>query len=340
MRARWLRRRLVSALLLLSLLACATTGVQERPVFGVDNRKEVIHAGPATCAVGSTVFAIVAKSDLQRGAANTWRVAQRQTLEDAGWCANTRFSAQPVLARCTGFLIAPDTVATAGHCIHEEGVASTLGVSCQNARLILDFKLALTREANTFFPDENVFACAEVLAGTDSRFGPDWRVIRLDRSSDRPRIPVYAGNPLSSSQDLRVVGHPLGLPMKAADDGRVFGYTNGRYRTTLDTFRGNSGSPVYTIVDNQALVVGMMTGGTQDTRHAPTDDCVTEFVCAEGADCRGQLATDSAAFVDYAEHPVESLGSANKRIQVSSCIWCQEAMYSQSWQCPIAATIE
>ena len=41
------------------------------------------------------------------------------------------------------------------------------------------------------------------------------------------------------------MGHPSGLPLKYADGARVFETENDYFSTNLDTFGGNSGSPVF-----------------------------------------------------------------------------------------------
>jgi V8-like Glu-specific endopeptidase len=58
------------------------------------------------------------------------------------------------------------------------------------------------------------------------------------------------------------MGHPSGLPMKYADGAKVFGNFDNYFSTNLDTFGGNSGSPVFNAKTNE--VVGILVRGDID----------------------------------------------------------------------------
>lgn len=63
-------------------------------------------------------------------------------------------------------------------------------------------------------------------------------------------------------EDLYTIGHPLGLPKKLVPNGKVSGRKfKDQYQTTLDTFMGNSGSPVF---NDEHKLVGLFVSGYPD----------------------------------------------------------------------------
>ncbi|MFK7860866.1 MAG: serine protease [Granulosicoccus sp.] len=311
-----------------------------RPLFGLDNRVEMIDAKASACAVGSAVFAVFRSTGLQQVNADNWSLAQARSLTDIGWCANQRFAQQPANALCTAFLIAPTRVASAGHCINEPDYAAGPGLNCNESVFVLDFKLGIDGQTPTSLSADQVYHCIEVLAGQDSRIGPDWRVVELDRAVPRTPLQIYSGEKLPTTAELHVVGHPHGLPMKAADQGQITGFSSGRYRTTLDTFRGNSGSPVYTVREGAPVVIALMSGGTPDKAdQRQGQSCYEERICKAGDACPGQLATHSQPLAAWASHPLASLSDVLSTLSTNPCAWCDDPLRSRHWQCPVASTL-
>ena len=114
-------------------------------------------------------------------------------------------------------------------------------------------------------------------------------MVKLDRSVDRPVLPMAGSSAVYIGMPLGVIGHPSGLPQKIADGGRVKSLLEeGEYFvSSLDVFAGSSGSPVISLESYQ--VVGMLVGGEQD--YWLTDGgCYTVKQCAgNGEDCSGEL---------------------------------------------------
>lgn len=333
-------RLLLCVFLMLIVSACVSTDPLARPVYGSDNRVEAMHGDTMVCEIGSSVVAIFSRDQFRQNPDGSWTLLHQQRLSDLGWCGNTRFAEQPATARCTGFLIAPDLVATAGHCIDGTNNPTPTGLGCDETLLVLDFKLLINGEVTTTFAEPQVFSCSESVAGRDSRLGPDWRVIRLDRTADRTPLSIYTGKPLSDSSEVHVVGHPLGLPMKAANEGRIRGHDNGRYRTTLDTFRGNSGSPVYALINDRPVVIGIMSGGEHDKAKPGSRHCDIERICGGADNCRGQLATDARSFASWTSHTISNIASTSPARSPALCAWCQEPLRSRFWHCPVSDTLE
>ena len=170
-------------------------------------------------------------------------------------CPDEPFRDQPVPGICTGFLVAPDIVATAGHCLSCPG-------DCSDYVFIFGFVMVDAFTATTVFDASEVYFCREVigfLGGT-----PDWGLVRLDRAVVNVEpVQVRRTGKLADSQPLVVVGHPSGLPKKYDLGGIVRENEQLSYfSSNVDTYAGNSGSPV---LNRETLEVeGILVGGSPD----------------------------------------------------------------------------
>lgn len=228
-------------------------------------------------------------------------VYERTTLgASQGLAAGQRFSDQPAAAFCTGFLVGPDLIATAGHCVKDHPAWDTSapadhaaacqqnlrqGAFCENTRVIFGFRKELGGQLRRSAPPEDVYKCVRVISHSLSG-GPDYALIKLDRPvrGRRPLAVNRSNAGLGQRTPLFVIGHPSGLPLKIAADAvvissgvDVYVHRNGMSRkwsdngysfvTNLDTFHGNSGSPVFNL--NTLLVEGILVKGDNDYVPAP-----------------------------------------------------------------------
>ena len=214
-----------------------------------------------------------------------------------------RFANQPAIAFCTGFLVGDDLMVTAGHCVKDHDPAlskikdhpaacqqnpeiNDMGEFCENIRVVFGFRKDLGGVIPRSAPAQNVYKCAKVVSHSLGS-GPDYTVIRLDRKvAGRLPLAINRGNKgLSGKTPLFVIGHPSGLPLKIAGDAAVISvdtdvYVNDNFGvsrkwadkgyaflTNLDTFHGNSGSPVFNL--NTLLVEGILVSGDQDYEPNP-----------------------------------------------------------------------
>jgi hypothetical protein len=169
-------------------------------------------------------------------------------------CPGERFAKQAVLSNCTGFLVAPDLLMTAGHCVESD-------FQCKRFRWVFGHKKGVKS-----FPSEDVYRCEKIVASelTGSVFSTrDYALIKLDRVvKERTPLPVRTRGYVDKDEPLAVIGHPSGLPMKIADNARVTSRRINFFYSNLDTFSGNSGSPV--INTRTGLVEGILIQGASD----------------------------------------------------------------------------
>jgi V8-like Glu-specific endopeptidase len=169
-------------------------------------------------------------------------------------CPEVRFSEQKVIGRCTGFLVAPNLLLTAGHCFDQ----SDLEASCLHTSVVFDYF-----KSGQDFEKETVFRCKKIIkahVSESKNYVMDYALIELDRDTNRDplvltkredRVPLYT--------PLVMIGYPLGLPQKIADGAVVKGFNEKEWKnplqstikrkyyfhTNLDAFSGNSGSPIF-----------------------------------------------------------------------------------------------
>ncbi|MAF76623.1 MAG: hypothetical protein CME60_00575 [Halobacteriovoraceae bacterium] len=183
-------------------------------------------------------------------------------------CKDEPYAEQNVLPICTGFLVAPDTLVTAGHCVTED-------TPCDSYSWVFGFE-----EGTTRFSNDNIYRCKEVVSTelSETKFKlKDYAVIKLDREvvGREPLEFRKKGKP-NWGEDLLIIGHPYGLPQKIADGAKVktgnllgvfkpfqtFFRKQDFFITNLDSFVGNSGSPVFN--QETGLVEGILIEGADD----------------------------------------------------------------------------
>jgi hypothetical protein len=170
-------------------------------------------------------------------------------------CSTERFVNQPTLMSCTGFLVGKDVLVTAGHCMVNN-------FDCSGFNWVFNFKKGQNK-----IPSDSIYKCKKIIAQEQVSLPilgtTDYALIRLDR-------PVTTGEPLKfrtegrikKGTNVAVIGHPLGLPLKIADNAKVRGVFGKTFKANLDTYGGNSGSPV--VDEVTGLVEGILVHGAED----------------------------------------------------------------------------
>jgi hypothetical protein len=178
-------------------------------------------------------------------------------------CPNERFVEQPILPDCTGFLISEDLLVTAGHCVET-------AYQCSSFRWVFGFEKGVERIKRS-----DVYHCAEIVShdlANSSFVTRDYSIIRLDRPVlDRDHLPIRLSGRLTVGSELAVIGHPTGLPMKIADNATVQNARINFFYSDLDTFSGNSGSPVIGV--NTQQVEGILVEGEEDFEFVTNRRC-------------------------------------------------------------------
>jgi hypothetical protein len=103
----------------------------------------------------------------------------------------------------------------------------------------------------------------------------DWVILELERDVEHlpPAPPLTLGAPLLGTA-VYTLGYPCGLPLKLADGAQVLHLDAEGFRADLDTFTGNSGSPVFD-AEQHALLGIVIEGqkGAGDFEPSPALRC-------------------------------------------------------------------
>lgn len=197
-------------------------------------------------------------------------------------CDGEKFLDQPLVSSCTAFLVGPDLIVTAGHCIKDK-------YDCKKQTWVLDYDSAGDFTGPTgviTFPKDKAYSCTELISWSENS-NLDYALVRLDRKiTDREPLKVRRDGKTSTNESLMVLGHPLGMPKMLTDNIMIRDNSMTYFfKTNADTFSGNSGSPV--IGMNSGLVEGLLVRGDDDFVMDLDLGCQKMARCGN-KDCRGE----------------------------------------------------
>lgn len=265
-------------------------------IYGEDNRSDITTTSLKTVKNFATGIA---------GRVKNYRVEKNDKLftllnvrnlshpTKARLCKDEQFANQPSTTDCTGFLIAEDLFVTAGHCATElDTIAEDEKTpECSTHSWMFDYSTDLNGKISLKNVDaKKLVGCKKVIYAEFSS-KVDFAIIQLDRKLPGRHFFELDANPIQENDDIFVMGHPSGLPLKIATDAKVFSTHDNYFSTNLDTFGGNSGSPVFNTRTSE--VVGVLSRGD-------IDYVMDEY---EGESCRRVNRCDSSRENCIEDHP-------------------------------------
>jgi hypothetical protein len=220
---------------------------RQRSIYGTDDRQDLYQVSDqrvrndADC-----VVSLWHQSNIVDAGNNKSRL-----IPTPFWMAHNLCGTEPFYnqvkepgGRGTGFLVARDVVATAGHCITPENLATT--------RFVFGFKMKNGAETALEISNDEIYRGVAIIdrrldALPPNGSGADWALVRLHKPVTNHRVAsVRRVGSVPNGQAVHVVGHPAGLPVKVAGNATVLDNTPGAFfAADLDIFGGNSGSPVF-----------------------------------------------------------------------------------------------
>jgi V8-like Glu-specific endopeptidase len=177
-------------------------------------------------------------------------------------------------AECTGFLVGPQLLLTAGHCYKSEDLNPL--DECRNFAWVFDYK------KNEKISVNNYYHCKEVIALENSDLGPDYALIKLDRKvTDRKPLKLDFEHQLKYHQEVFLIGHSLGRPLTYSGKSQVYTTTMpDQFQTMLDGFSGNSGAPVFDAKTNKVIGIHVAGEASQMT-YNEVEGCFELNQCEE-----------------------------------------------------------
>lgn len=281
---------IISALLTILVFSCAQAfaidinSLEQRlkVIYGEDNRSEAEHYHDAAFRdLSDSVAGMIRSNSLFKDPKNPGRLIfpKRVAQDFLNLCPEEPFSQQISLPLCSGFLVGEDLLVTAGHCVENKG-------DCAR------YKWAFGYKADTLsLSVEDVYSCEKILETQvyESKFKLiDYAVIKLDRKVEgREPLKYRQRSKARINQPLVVIGHPMGLPLKISDNAKItrmsleelkkplshFIKKRTYFLANLDTYGGNSGSPVFNQETRE--VEGILVEGAEDFVEDESRGCMT-----------------------------------------------------------------
>ena len=271
---------------------------RQRVIYGVDNRKDMFQVTLSKVKKSAAgVVALVKKNDLTQQPDGSFVLATSSFQADYQLCVSEPFVNQPLGCFCSGFLVATDVIATAGHCV--KSAQDLAGI-----RFVFGFRMNDAQTARTTFAEDDVYSGASLIGRQLANDGTDWALVRLDRPVvGRAPVPLRTSGKISGTSRLFVIGHPCGLPQKYAPGAQVRDNSpTPFFVANLDSYGGNSGSPVFNASNYK--VEGILVRGEND--FVTNGTCYVSLVCPSTG-CRGEDVTRATVWA--AKVPKEGKGS-------------------------------
>jgi len=280
--------RLSSVLLAVVTSSTSSYGrdVQDEVIYGDDDRLDLADATAADFLEYARATALVTKRSDMGSLQSTTPFVNLAAVaygEAFSLCSDEPFFEQPATGFCSSFLVAPDIMVTAGHCLRSQN-------DCSEAAFVFDYAVDDSGRDPTVAAKGNIYLCDQVLhTKLESDTKLDFAIVKLNRAvTGRTPLRMRRSGEVSIGEDLTVIGNPSGLPTKIAGGAKVRSNDTAVYfRANLDTFGGNSGSAI--LNTRTGVVEGVLVRGEEDFE-LQDGDCMRSKRCADEA-CQGEEAT-------------------------------------------------
>lgn len=275
---RW--QTVVSLIFGVFIIHQAVAKIAPSVIYGDDDRIDYYQiSDEVTLSQADATVALVRTASLETiGDLTTLKTSPYGTT--MGLCTTEPFWSQETLAFCSGSLVAPDIIMTAGHCLRTQS-------TCDQTKFVFGFRVGDAVTLPKQVPTDYVFSCKQLIHTVADPRGEDFALVRLDRPVTHVRPLAYRSEGrLTAGDGLKVMGHPSGLPLKIAGGATVRSMQDQFLVANLDTYGGNSGSAVFNAVTG--LVEGVLVRGEMD--YIYQNGCRVSNRCADNA-CRGEDVT-------------------------------------------------
>ncbi|WP_208684768.1 serine protease [Flavobacterium sp. SLB02] len=215
-----------------------------------------------------SVAMIVEKENLHQLSNDVYVLDVSQTLgAKYGLCRDEPYSRQPSSGIGTAFIFSKNSMLTAGH-VFERPITDYV--------IVFGFKILVssTLVPDNYFYKKDIYFPQAVVKKDDEL---DIVEFIVNKDFDRPVLEWEKSSDIKKeSSEIYMIGHPSGIPTKVALNAGIEEDSHPFYfYTSLDSFQGNSGSPVFNLHTNN--VIGILTAGETDYKF--NGNCYYSPVC-------------------------------------------------------------
>lgn len=254
-------------------------------LYGRDNRVEIAKTRiPNVQELAAATAALIDAPNLVQRKESV-RINADSVQKTFELCSSERFSRQTAAAFCSGVLVGPDLLLTAGHCIADSG-------ACYDTSIVFDYRLQNSTGRANAVPKSSIYRCKKIEASDENPHG-EFTLIRLDRKVVGREPVAIRSSPARIGNQVIVLGHPLGTPLKITGPSKILELGVNTFLTNSDTYTGNSGSPVFNLQTKR--LEGILSSGQDDFDW--NGACRISRVC-KGNACAGEQATDALRFYE------------------------------------------
>lgn len=265
---------------------------REKAIYGPDTRCELHELTDPTIAENAkSICAIIDTRNTTDNGNNTTTLHGTRFQDFANLCDCEKYLNQPVVSTGTAFLVDPSIIVTAAHCIDENNI--------NQYQFVFGFESLEDGSTRTIIENKNIYTATRILGRRLEGSGIDWAVIQLNRPvlDIKPLECDFTGSSIIGDS-IYCIGHPTGLPKKIALDGKINSNQKHFYTANIDTYAGNSGSPVINSVTHK--VIGILVRG-EPNDFIKVGDCYQSQRCIFN-NCTGE---DIMKTLDF-EHLIPS----------------------------------
>jgi hypothetical protein len=219
--------------------------------------------------VGDSVYML----DLSQAFGKTYRL-----------CPDEPYYSEPTVGFGTAFFIDNDKIITALHCFDN--------INIKDVYFLLGYVLAnIDGTISPEFGSRQVFKIKKIIRRIVNY---DIVILQLDKPYCGFFPPISRNFEYTLRNPIYALGYPMGLPLKLMTNASIKSIPDNFYvYTTLDTYHGNSGSPVFDKETNE--IIGILLEGGVD--FVNQGNCNKSYLCAR-SDCLGEKVLRLSTIID------------------------------------------